>query len=72
MNAKTPSVDTTTDSPYATVELSMNHGAQSSRTWTPNDPISSATKSVTSELTSSASASPFPCRKAGSAARRRC
>ena len=63
MNAKIPSVDTTTESPYATIGLSMNHGAQSSSTWTPNDPSSSATKSVTSEPTSSASARPFPWRK---------
>ena len=62
MNANTPSVDTTIDSAYAIVGLSMNHGAHSFKTWTPKEPIRSATKSVTSEPTSRPSASPFPCR----------
>ena len=62
MNAKTPSVDTSTESAYAIDGLSMNHGARSSSTPTPREPASSATKSVTSEPTSSKSARPLPWR----------
>ena len=64
MNAKTPSDDTSTESPYAIDGLSMNHGARSSSTPTPNEPMSSATKSVTSEPTRSRSARPLPWRNA--------
>ena len=63
MKTNTPSVETATDSTYATIELSMNPGAQSFSPWTPNEPTRSATKSVTSVPTRSASASDFPCKK---------